>query len=112
MKTSRTPNTKDEIMSVERSVGKVFPKKWNSTFNGLIREIQQKREITIRIKINKSLTNIFYNFPFSSFVLQGTQCFDTGRTSRRFKSIGPPHSSQVPYVPSSIRSSASSPPWR
>jgi hypothetical protein len=34
MKTNIAPNTKDEIMRMERSVAKVFPKKLNSTSKG------------------------------------------------------------------------------
>src|SRR4030042_892761 len=52
----------------------------------------------IKRTLNKSLTNMDYNFPFSRLVKQGTQYFATGRTSSRFKLISPPHSSQMPYV--------------
>jgi hypothetical protein len=34
MKTNIAPSTKEEIMRMERSVSKVFPKKWNSTSMG------------------------------------------------------------------------------
>src|SRR5512139_2373591 len=97
MKINMAPNTKEEIIRVERFVEMVIPKKWNSsTPIGLSNESQRKNPITTNRKLNKIFANIFYGFPFSSLVSQGTQYFATGRTSSRLRLIGPPHSSQIP----------------
>jgi len=63
-----TPKIKEEIMSVERSDGIVFPKKRNSTSRGLRKDSQQKSEMTIKMMIIKSRANmsIFYLFQASS----------------------------------------------